>query len=87
MATVLGIQHEIAQAIAAGLPKINFSGVLKPRMTAAEQLLASLLKITPRVTSQQEIAGLDRALANSTGESDDAEASDTTETDENESGD
>ncbi|WP_329392639.1 PIN domain-containing protein [Streptomyces lydicus] len=87
----LALQQEAAKTIADSLPKLDFSGILQPRMTAVEQLLASLPKITPQALALQQeaaktIAGLDRALANPTGESHDAEASDTVETDEGESG-
>ncbi|MEV7797390.1 hypothetical protein AB0O68_36525 [Streptomyces sp. NPDC087512] len=84
------MQQETAKTIAASLPKLDFSVVLKPRMTALEQILASMPKVTPQVLALQRdaaktIAGLDRTLADPTGESHDAEASDTVETDEGES--
>ncbi|MEU5958828.1 hypothetical protein, partial [Streptomyces sp. NPDC047525] len=96
--TVLGIQQEAAKTIAASLPKLDSSGLLKtPQMTALEQLLAAMPKVTPTVLGiQQEaaktIASLRSAPSSHTDESphdeaDDDETSETTDTHEGESAD
>ncbi|MGW0949276.1 hypothetical protein ACWD4O_43055 [Streptomyces sp. NPDC002623] len=91
LATVAAYHHA-ARGIPEGLPKLDFSGILQPQMTAVEQLLASMPKILPPqiLASHQPVdetaAGPRSMPANPTGESHDAETSDKEETDEGESG-